>query len=76
MRPAVRFRQTQLTYGELDRLSNQLAHTLTGHGIKRGDRVARGLQLNFFGALVEIASEQPRFSGESGGSAMNFSGGE
>jgi len=39
-RPAVRFRQTELTYGELERLSNQVAHSLIGQGVKRGDRVA------------------------------------
>ena len=39
-RPAVRFRATELTYLELERLSNQVAHTLIGHGVKRGDRVA------------------------------------
>lgn len=39
-RPAVRFRKTQLSYAELERLSNQVAHTLISQGIKRGDRVA------------------------------------
>src|SRR5262245_43234427 len=29
----------QLTYAELDRLSNRLAHSLVRRGVKRGDRV-------------------------------------
>ncbi|MFB3906287.1 MAG: amino acid adenylation domain-containing protein [Acidobacteriota bacterium] len=39
-RPAVRFRDTQLTYGELDRLSNKVAHTLLTQGIRPAARVA------------------------------------
>ncbi|MGA9279598.1 class I adenylate-forming enzyme family protein, partial [Ilumatobacter sp.] len=29
----------QLTYAELERVSNQLAHVLLGHGVSRGDKV-------------------------------------
>ncbi|CAN5386134.1 N/A [soil metagenome] len=36
---AVRLLDQALTYGELDRLSNQLAHALIAHGVQPGDRV-------------------------------------
>jgi amino acid adenylation domain-containing protein len=39
-RPAVRFRGTELTYSELERLSNQVARTLIGQGVRRSDRIA------------------------------------
>ena len=38
-REAVRMDGKSLTYGELDRLTNQLAQTLRASGVKRGDRV-------------------------------------
>ncbi|MGI9264604.1 MAG: amino acid adenylation domain-containing protein, partial [Gammaproteobacteria bacterium] len=38
-RPAFRFLGSTLTYAELVRRANQLAWTLAGEGIKRGDRV-------------------------------------
>lgn len=37
---AVCWKDETIPYGELDRLSNQLARTLRGHGCKSGDRVA------------------------------------
>lgn len=36
---AFRFGDTRLTYGELERKTNQLARQLVLHGVKRGDRV-------------------------------------
>ena len=36
---AVRLRNESITYGELERLANQLAHTLIAHGVMPGDRV-------------------------------------
>lgn len=36
---AVAFNEERLTYRELDRLSNQLAHALRAGGVERGDRV-------------------------------------
>ena len=36
---AVRLRDEALTYSQLDRLSNQIAHSLIGNGVVRGDRV-------------------------------------
>ena len=41
---AVRLLNEALTYGELDRLSNQIAHSLIAHGVVRGDRVGIYLQ--------------------------------
>lgn len=41
---AIRCRDESLTYGELSRRSNQLAHTLVERGVRRGDRV--GLLMN------------------------------
>ncbi|MDT8304983.1 MAG: amino acid adenylation domain-containing protein [Anaerolineae bacterium] len=41
---AVRFSGQSLTYGELDRRANQLAHTLLAEGVQRGDRV--GIYMN------------------------------
>jgi amino acid adenylation domain-containing protein len=38
--PAVVFQDQALTYGEMDRLSNGLAHVLRDQGVRRGDRVA------------------------------------
>jgi amino acid adenylation domain-containing protein len=38
-REAVRFKETSLTYAELDALTNQLARTLLASGVKQGDRV-------------------------------------
>ena len=40
-----------LTYGELDRRSNQLAHLLHAHGVRKGDHVALLLENNL--AFVE-----------------------
>lgn len=37
--PALQFASRQISYGELDSLSNQLANALTAHGISRGDVV-------------------------------------
>ncbi|MBI1798829.1 MAG: amino acid adenylation domain-containing protein [Candidatus Eisenbacteria bacterium] len=37
---AVRFEEETLSYGELDRLSDRLAHALAAHDVRRGDRVA------------------------------------
>lgn len=37
--PAIRFNQKALSYGELEKRSNQLAHVLIEHGVRRGDRV-------------------------------------
>ena len=37
---AVCWKDEMIPYGELDRVSNQLAHTLRGHGCQFGDRVA------------------------------------
>ncbi|HDK27848.1 MAG TPA: AMP-dependent synthetase, partial [Candidatus Atribacteria bacterium] len=34
------FKDKRFTYAEIDKVSNQLAHTLIELGIKRGDRVA------------------------------------
>lgn len=39
-RPAILFRDGRLTFGELERRSNQLAHALAALGLQRGDRVA------------------------------------
>ena len=39
-RPAILFRDRAVSYGELERRSNQLAHALLALGLKRGDRVA------------------------------------
>lgn len=39
-RPAILFRDRAVTYGELERRSNRLAHALLALGLKRGDRVA------------------------------------
>ena len=36
---AVRLSDEALTYGQLDRLSNQIAHSLIANGVMRGDRV-------------------------------------
>ena len=41
---AIRFRDQRISYGELDRISDQLAQALMRHGVKRGDRV--GIYLN------------------------------
>lgn len=41
---AVRLRDEKLSYGELDRLSNQIAHALIAHGVRPGDRVGIYLQ--------------------------------
>ena len=41
---AVRLLTEALTYGELDRLSNQIAHSLIANGVVRGDRVGIYLQ--------------------------------
>ncbi len=41
---AVRLRNESITYGELERLANQLAHTLIAHGVRPADRV--GLYLH------------------------------
>jgi len=38
--PAVTVGDLTLSYGELDRKANQLAHCLIGHGVKAGDLVA------------------------------------
>ncbi len=38
--PAVCFRETMLSYSELNRKANQLAHHLLGEGVKHGDIVA------------------------------------
>lgn len=44
-RPAVLFEENDaLTYGELDRLSNQAARFLQGRGLRRGDRAALCLE--------------------------------
>jgi acyl-CoA synthetase (AMP-forming)/AMP-acid ligase II len=39
-RPAILFRDRAVTYAELERRSNQLAHALLALGLQRGDRVA------------------------------------
>ncbi len=36
---AVRLREEAISYEELERLSNQVAHSLLQHGVQRGDRV-------------------------------------
>src|SRR5690242_20715010 len=41
---AVRLLNSALTYGELERLSNQVAHRLIASGVRRGDRVGLYLQ--------------------------------
>lgn len=41
---AVRHMDEALTYGQLDRLSNQVAHSLIANGVMRGDRVGIYLQ--------------------------------
>ncbi|MEO5754015.1 MAG: amino acid adenylation domain-containing protein [Chthoniobacterales bacterium] len=41
---AVRLRDQAISYGELDRLSNQVAHALIAHGVRPGDRVGIYLQ--------------------------------
>ncbi len=41
---AVRLRDEKLTYAELNRLSNQIAHALIAHGVRPGDRVGIYLQ--------------------------------
>ena len=41
---AVRLLNEALTYGQLDRLSNQIAHSLIANGVERGDRVGIYLQ--------------------------------
>lgn len=43
-REAARFSGQSLTYAELERRSNQLAHTLIAEGVQRGDRV--GIYMN------------------------------
>ncbi len=43
-REAIRYGDQRITYGELNRISDQLAQTLMRHGVKRGDRV--GVCLN------------------------------
>jgi amino acid adenylation domain-containing protein len=43
-RTAVVDDQASLSYGTLDELSNQLAHCLVAHGLKRQDRVAFSMQ--------------------------------
>ena len=53
---AVRLLDQALTYGELDRLSNQIAHALIANGVQRGDRV--GLYL----AQIAVRDRAP-FSG-------------
>lgn len=39
-RPAILYRDRAVTYAELERRSNQLAHALLALGLRRGDRVA------------------------------------
>ena len=41
---AVRLLNEALSYGQLDRLSNQIAHSLIANGVVRGDRVGIYLQ--------------------------------
>ncbi|HYW34529.1 MAG TPA: amino acid adenylation domain-containing protein, partial [Balneolaceae bacterium] len=37
--PAVNFKDEELSYKELDKLSNRIAHFLIHHGVRKGDRV-------------------------------------
>ena len=50
---AVRLLNSALTYGELERLSNQVAHRLIASGVRRGDRVGLYLQKSPF-AIASI----------------------
>ncbi|MFH8533842.1 AMP-binding protein [Streptomyces tendae] len=56
-RPAVRLRETVLTYAELDELSAHVAGGLSAHGVRAGDRVgtmvpyAPAFPVLYFGAL-------------------------
>jgi len=54
-----------ITYGALDRLANQFAHTLTNHGVRPGDRVILALENSidlvaaYFGTLKSGAVAVP-----------------
>lgn len=53
MHEAVRFNGTALTYGDLDRITNQVARTLLAAGIRRGDRVGIYVHKSF-ASLISI----------------------
>ena len=55
-RAFLRHEGRDVTYAELDRLSNRAAHALRGHGVERGDRVtlACGNSLNYVVAAFGV----------------------
>jgi malonyl-CoA/methylmalonyl-CoA synthetase len=62
-RPAVTFfrqdkQETSLTYEELDRDANQLAHTFSQAGVKKGDRVIFFMEKSLIGVVAHIALQK------------------
>src|SRR5205823_3759673 len=54
--PAVCFRETVLSYSELNRKANQLAHHLLGMGVKHGDAVAVCMERSIDFAVACVAA--------------------
>ncbi|MGH7503310.1 MAG: amino acid adenylation domain-containing protein [Longimicrobiales bacterium] len=50
--PAIRFNGQTLLYGDLSARSNQLAHALIDHGVRRGDRVGIFMPKRLEGAIA------------------------
>ncbi|MBC2903259.1 non-ribosomal peptide synthetase [Streptomyces cupreus] len=53
--PAVEWQGSVLTYGQLDRQANQLAHALAAHGITPGSRVGLSLPRTHRGVVLLLA---------------------
>ncbi|MCY4193086.1 MAG: AMP-binding protein, partial [bacterium] len=54
-RPAVSLGEESLTYGELHRQANQMAHVLAGLGVARNDRVVTWSDNNLASAALFVA---------------------